>query len=271
MLEQLFNMKSIKGSSLNIILLGVIYAFIGTFSALLLFPNYVSIMSFAFTSILLIPSISYLLQKEENIVAKERHFSIRVLFKDHKDIMRLYLLVFLGIFLAYCAIGVFTSNAYVENFFGAQLKVAGIAGKATEMGGLFVSILLNNILVLVICFVLSLAYGSGSIIFIVWNASVWGVVFGYFIRQAAVIAQTNPFVYFWKMFMPFLPHMLTEAASYIVAAIMGGVIAKAIIREKIFSRQFYHILTDGLLLALFGFVLVIVAGMIEVYVFPLFL
>ena len=95
MLEQLFDMKSIKGSSLNIVLIGIIYGFIGTFSALLLFPNYVSIMSLAFTSILLIPSIGYLIQKEENIVAKERHFSIRVLFKDHKDIMRLYILLFL--------------------------------------------------------------------------------------------------------------------------------------------------------------------------------
>ena len=271
MLEQLFDMKSIKGSSLNIVLIGVIYGFIGTFSALLLFPNYVSIMSLSFTSILLIPSIGYLIQKEENIVAKERHFSLRILFRDHKDIMRLYLLLFVGIFISYCAIGVFTSNAYVQHYFGAQLRVAGIAGQATGAGGEFVSILLNNLMVLAICFVLSLAYGSGSILFIVWNASVWGIVFGFFIRQSAVAEGVNALAYFSKMFLPFLPHMVTEAASYIVAAIMGGVIAKAIIREKMFSKKFYHILTDGLLLALFGFFLVVVAGLIEVFVFPLFL
>lgn len=271
MLEQLFDMKSIKGSSLNIVLIGIIYGFIGTFSALLLFPNYVSIMSLAFTSILLIPSIGYLIQKEENIVAKERHFSLRILFRDHKDIMRLYLLLFLGVFISYCAIGVFTSSAYVNHYFMAQLKVAGIAGQATGTGGEFVGILLNNLLVLAICFVLSLAYGSGSILFIVWNASVWGIVFGYFIRQSASAQGMSAISYFGKTFLPFLPHMVTEAASYIVAAIMGGVIAKAIIREKMFSKKFYHILTDGLMLAFFGFLLVVLAGIIEVFVFPLFL
>jgi len=271
MLEQLFNLKSIKGSSINIILLGVIYAFLGTISAFLLFPSYVAIMSLSFTSILLIPSVAYLLQKEENIIAKERHFSLRVLVRDHKDIIRLYLLLFLGVFLAFCSIGVLTSNAYVEGNFNAQLKVAGITGQATGIGAELVGILFNNLIVLVICFVLSLAYGSGSLLFIVWNASVWGIVFGYFIRQSALAVQTSPFMYFAKIFLPFLPHMITEAASYIVAAIMGGIIAKAILREKIFSKKFYHILTDGMILGLFGFMLVVLAGIIEVFVFPLFL
>ncbi|MFH1064141.1 MAG: stage II sporulation protein M [Candidatus Woesearchaeota archaeon] len=271
MLEQLFNIRGIKGSSLNIILLGVIYTFIGTFSAMLIFPNYVTIMSFAFTSMLLIPSISKMIKHEESVVAKERHFSIRVLFKDHKDIMRLYLLLFLGIFLAYCAMGVFSSNMYVEHFFSAQLKVAGLSGQASNIGGDFVGIVFNNLMILAICFVLSLAYGSGSILFIVWNASVWGVVLGYFMRQSAAITGINPVLYFGKIFIPFLPHMMTEAASYIVAAVMGGVIAKAIIREKMWSPKFFHILEDGLLLALFGFMLVIISGLIEVFVFPLFL
>jgi hypothetical protein len=275
MLEQLFDLKSIKGSSINIVLLGVIYSFLGIFSSLLLFPNYVSIMSLAFTSILLIPSVAYLMQKEENMIAKERHFSLRILFRDHKDIMRLYLLLFLGVFLAFCSIGLLTSNAYVDNFFPAQLKVAGLSGQAIGMGSELVGILFNNILILVVCFVLSLAYGSGSLLFIVWNASVWGIVFGYIMRQSAAVAGAasgiSSFVYFGKTFLPFLPHMITEAASYIVAAIMGGVIAKAIVREKIFSAKFYHILTDGMMLALFGFILVVVAAVIEVFVFPLFM
>lgn len=271
MLDQLFNLKSIKGHWFNILLLGIIYGFLGTVSALMLFPNYVSIMSFAFTSILLIPSIGAMIKREENIVAKERHFSLRTLFTDHKDIMRLYVLIFVGIFIAYFAIGALTTNAYVSNFFGAQLKVAGIAGEATNIGGEFIGILLNNLVVLAICFVLSLAYGAGSIMFIVWNASVWGIVFGYFIRQSIVFAEINPFIYFMKIFIPFMPHMVTEAASYIVAAIVGGVIAKAIIREKLWSKQFYHILEDGALLAFAGFLLVVLAGVIEVWFFPLFL
>jgi len=270
LLEKLLDLKSIKGSSLNLIILGLIYSFIGILSSLILFPNYVSIMSLAFTSILLIPSVSSMLNGEENKVAKERHFSIRVLFKDHKDIIRLYLLLFVGVFLAYCLMGISSDFSGLEQYFGAQLKVAGVNGQAISPTSEFLSILSNNFIVFIICFILSLAYGAGSIIFIVWNASVWGIVFGYFIRDSAA-ATSNPFVYFFVVLIPFLPHMITEALSYIFASVMGGTLSKAVHREKFGSKKFIHILQDSLLIGAFGFILVIFAGVLEVYVFPLFL
>jgi uncharacterized membrane protein SpoIIM required for sporulation len=270
MLEQLFDLKSIKGNWINITLLGIVYTFIGTYSALLLFPNYVSIMSLSFTALLLIPSVGYLLQKEDNIIRKDSHLSFISIFRQHKDIVRLYILLFFGVFLAFLLIGFFGSNEYVSQYFSAQMKVAGISGQAVGTGADFFSIIANNLLVFAICFVLSLAYGAGSIIFIVWNASVWGIVFGYFLRQSAAEAG-NIFLYLGKIFLPFLPHMLTEAASYIIAAMMGGVIAKAVIRETHFSKNFYHVLKEGIVFASFGFLLVVFAAVLEVFVFPLFL
>ncbi len=270
MLEQLLNLKSIKGSAFNLILLGMIYAFIGILSSLILFPNYVSIMSLTFTSILLIPSVSHMLKGEENNVAKHRHFSLKILLSDHKDVVRLYILLFLGVFLAYCLMGVTGEPATLENYFGAQLKVAGITGHAISPISELVDIVINNLVVFIICFILSLAYGAGSIIFIVWNASVWGVVFGYFIRYSAA-ESTNPLLYFFAIFIPFLPHMITEALSYIFASVMGGTLSKALHREKFTSKKFKHILQDSLLIGAFGFFLVFLAGLLEVFIFPLFL
>ena len=256
MLERVINLNSIKGHSFSIFTIGLVYSFIGILSARILFPSYVSIMSLAFTSILLTPTVSALMKDEENIIAKERHFNLKILLKDHKDVIRLYLLLFLGVFMAYLIVGIFSSVQVLQTFFNAQLKVAGIAGQATHFG-MFGGILVNNLIVLTICFILSLAYGAGSVIFIVWNASVWGIVFGYFIRQSAAAAGVNPFVHFFVIFLPFLPHMITEALSYIVAAIMGGTISKAVHREKLFSKKFQHIMIDAALLALAGFVLVL--------------
>ena len=61
--------------------------------------------------------------------------------------------------------------------------------------------------------------------------------------------------------------MTTEAIAYISAAIAGGVVSKAVIREKLFSKKFHHIITDALILLGIGFVLVIIAGYLEVEVF----
>ena len=41
----------------------------------------------------------------------------------------------------------------------------------------------------------------------------------------------------------------------------------AVLREKIFSKKFHHIITDALILLVIGIVLVIVAGIIEAGVF----
>ncbi len=270
MFEQLINLRSIRGHAFSIFIIGVIYTFLGIISAKIIFPSYVAIMSFTFTSILLIPTISALMRTEENVVAKERHFSLRILLRDHKDIIRLYLILFLGIFVAYAVIGTFSSVSVLNGDFFAQLKVAGISGDATQWGS-FGSILLNNLVVLVICFVLSLAYGAGSVLFIVWNASVWGVVFGYFVHMSSSVVGVNPFIRFFVIFLPFLPHMVTEALSYILAAIMGGIISKAVHREKFMSEKFKHILEDAGLMAVAGFVLVTIAAVLEVFVFPLFL
>jgi branched-subunit amino acid transport protein len=67
--------------------------------------------------------------------------------------------------------------------------------------------------------------------------------------------------------MPILPHMITEALAYISAAIVGGVVSKAVLREKLFSKKFNHIITDALIFLTIGLILVVIAGIIEVNVF----
>lgn len=264
-LEQLFRLKWIERKE-HAFFLGFAYSIIALISAKLIFPSDVGLMSIAFTSILLIPSLNTLLIMEENAEIRERKLSLRQLFKDHKDIFKAYAYIFLGIFLAYSMASLTLPEASSARFFSSQLKSAGISGFAFNNSGLS-SLIVNNIIVFIVCFVLSLIYGAGALLFLTWNASVWGVVFGYFVRSASSFSGKNFVLEFLNSLLPFLPHMTTEAFSYISAAIAGGVVSKAVLREKLFSKKFHHIITDALIFLALGFALVVVAGVIEVKIF----
>ncbi len=265
--EQLFRLKWIERKE-HAFFLGFFYSIVALISAKLVFPSNVGMMSIAFASVLLIPSLNILLRMEENAEIREKKLSLRQLFKDHKDIFKVYIFMFLGIFLAYSITSLLLPDFAIKNLFSAQLSSAGMSGSALSEKP-FADLVSNNLVVFLVCFFLSLIYGAGSVLFLVWNASVWGVAFGFFAKQASSAAGKNIAVGFASSILPFLPHMVTEALAYISAAIVGGIVSKAVIREKLFSRKFHHIITDALIFIVIGFSLVLIAGFIEVRLYAL--
>lgn len=247
-------------------LLGLVYTIVGIISARLIFASSTGVMSVAFTSILLIPSLAELLRIEAGQALHETKFSIKRLYKDHSDIFVMYVSMFLGIFVAYSIATLLIPEASLGELFLHQLKAAGLRGYATANAQL-VSIIFNNLLIFVVAFVLSFIYGAGAVIFLVWNASVWGVVFSLFVRKAAAFAGEDPVVAFAREVVPFLPHMVTEGIAYIGAAIVGGVVSKAVLQQKLFSKRFNVIVKDALFFLIVGMVVVLIAGMIEVWFF----
>lgn len=261
-LEQLFKLRWVERKE-HSFFLGFIYSIVGMISAKFIFPSSVGLMSVAFTSILLIPSLAVLLKLEENIEIREKKLSFKLLIRDHKEIFKVYIFMFLGVFSAYIFTTLLLSESTISKLFSSQLSSAGIHGFASSDNPLY-QLILNNFIIFVVCFILSLVYGAGSVLFLTWNASVWGVAFAFFVRQAASISGKNPILEFLASILPFLPHMITEALSYVSAAIVGGVVSKAVLREKLFSKKFNHIVTDALILLVVGLALVVVAGFIEI-------
>ncbi|MBT3406824.1 hypothetical protein HN419_06725 [Candidatus Woesearchaeota archaeon] len=263
-LEQIFKTKWLEKKPRHAFGLGILYSIIGIISAIVIFPKSAAIMSVAFTSILLVSSLNQLLQTEENVEIREKKLNIKQLFKDHKDIFEIYIFLFIGIFLTFATTAIIISFSATESLFSNQLAVAGLTGSAINISSPFFSILVNNLIVLLVCFVLSLIYGAGSILFITWNASVWGIIFGYISKISALGAGTNPIFAFGQIFLPAIPHFLAESVAYFCAAIIGGVVSKAVIREKLFSKKFHHIITDALIFGAIAIVLIILAALLEV-------
>lgn len=269
-LEQAFRASWLEKRPISAFFLGLIYALIGILSAKLIFPSSTGLTSIGFVSILLIPSLNRLLSDEENVEIRENKFSIKMMIKDHRDIFEIYFFLFLGVFATYAIFALILPETTVFNMFGPQLKVAGFTGQAFVGSAIFtqevMDILYNNLLVLIVCLILSIVYGAGSIFFLVWNASVWGIVFGYVAHTS--IVQAHPLIAFGTVMAPVLAHMITEAFSYFSAAIVGGIVSKAVMREELFSERFHHILSDAMILLVLGFLLVVIAALIEVYMYP---
>lgn len=266
-LEDFMKLSILRHKFMVSFFLGILYSIIGIFSAKLIFGSNPDMMSVAFVSLLLIPAVNRILKVEEDIEARDQKFSFKGLFSEHSDIFLIYIFLFFGIFFTFLFFSVFSPESTVFYLFKSQLNVAGITGQATAGSAIspafFSSLMANNLKVLFVCLILSLVYGAGSILFITWNASVWGVVFGYSIKMGAIVEGQNPLITFLVIMIPVLPHLFTEALSYFSAAIAGGVMSKAVVKEEWFSKRFNHVATDSLILFGLAIFFVILAALLE--------
>ncbi len=278
-LEQIFKPQWIEKKPRHAFLLGFIYSIVGAVSAKLIFGANPGMMTVAFTSILLVPSLNTLLAIEENQARqKDRHWLLKQLWLDHYDIVEVYFFMFFGIFLTFAVIAFIFPEEVVIGFFKPMFDVIGISGEATKLIGwasnigapTVLSIFLNNFIVTIVCLLLSLIYGAGAIIFITWNAVVWGVVIGFFARQALLTSSgVNPVTVFITTVGPFVPHMILESFPYFIAAIIGGIVSKAAVREELFSPRFKEIIKDGAGALAVGLVILLIAAIVEVKIYPL--
>jgi uncharacterized membrane protein SpoIIM required for sporulation len=281
--EQLFGSHWLERKPYFSFLLGFIYAELGIISALLIFPEDPSLISIGFISVLIIPSLNMLLSIETTQDEEQKGINILQIFKDHYDILIIYAFLFLGILLAFGIFALLLPAETTQVLFGTQLDIyfnnvgaatvplgwgANFAGAAyNSQNSLFLSILINNLKVILVCFVFSLVYGAGSILFLTWNASVWGTIFGFVARTSASVDKN--IISFAHTMLSVFPHMITEAASYFLAVFAGGIISKAVIREKASSKRFYHVIIDGMIIFAIAIVILIIAAWLEVYIFPL--
>ena len=122
----------------------------------------------------------------------------------------------------------------------------------------------NNAYVMIISFALSLFYGAGALFLITLNASIFAS------SLAAVIKTSHAQLGFLAVYsfticnlgILFL-HAIPEVIGYLLAAISGGVLSHAFIREKIMSGNFKIVLKDAILLLLIAIFVLLIAAVLE--------
>jgi uncharacterized membrane protein SpoIIM required for sporulation len=251
-LEHLFPEDWLEKRVIYAFIIAVVYSVLGIAAARLLFGANAGIVSVIFTSLFILPYLQKLFKKEEKEEEKQHLLSLKSFasikhFFKHNKAIKVYFAIFLGIYLSYMFFSFILPQLGFNTFdiLKEQLFVdPALRGRAIDTGTFF-SILTNNWWVLLACFLIAIIVGDGAIFFIAWNASSWGVLFGYRALTAGLNGGVSPWYYLLLLFLITLPHVILEGGAYILAAISGNVISDEIIKEKSDIKNFIFYLIGG--------------------------
>ncbi|MFH1224406.1 MAG: hypothetical protein V1676_01235 [Candidatus Diapherotrites archaeon] len=301
------NLKSIRDAvrhaPLLAFLTGVGCALLGITTAWVLFAGGslaggIGMISVFFTSLAVFPSWDKLISTRAMTVGTETEvkaekgikitelrasqisgwFNPLKVIENHGDLFRAYVFSFLGVFVVYTVLQLMLPADMAQNLFlqqkgifnvGSAVEAAGSATGAASAGAISLAdIFLNNIGVFAICFIISLVYRSGIFI-VVWNASVWGVILGSYLRANALSGDGNVLLFALITLVAIMPHLIIEAAAYLCSAISGAITFRAI-WENFNSENFGMLVVDALVILVFAAMLVVAGAIVEVYyAFPI--
>lgn len=141
-----------------------------------------------------------------------------------------------------------------------QNGISTVTGSATSGAGFALGIFSNNVKVLMVTLIFSLAFGAGAIFILVWNASVIAAAIGMFIRGNLLNLHCGLFRY--------LIHGIPEIAAYFVGALAGGIISVAVIRQDLDGDRKWDILQDAIILIVIALLILLISAVVEVYLTP---
>ena len=280
-LEGLFNPFTVKKKPWEMFLAGVIYTYVALGLSYMVFSESAGLLMVFLIVLATSPMLYFTIKNEEELDLKYDHEW--VLLKEHTKVLIFLMFLFLGILVAMVSAYVFLPDSVVNVVFSLQQQAIshvnanvqqGITGNVTKLD-LFSSILFNNMKVLFFCIIFSFLYGTGAIFILTWNASVIAAAMGSLFKNkvidgaaSAVMASSGSiFSAVVYSFFRFMTHGLLEIAAYFVAGLAGGIISIALIKHNL---QEDRVLFDSLDLILISMGILIAAGIVEVYVTPVF-
>ena len=283
MIEMLIKPKKAQRRPWELFFIGLFYASVSfllvtyVFDADDILRDGSGLLLVTFTVISCLPFVYYIIKLEEG---KDLEIDDSgKLIKEHAKAIHALMWLFLGLVVAFafwyillpdnagqnfnfqiktfCAINSPSNyDLCVKNYGAAPITSAAVSSK------IFLSIFSNNVSVLIFTIVFSLIFGAGAIFILVWNASVIAAAMGIFAKGEISMLPVSLFRY--------MLHGVPEIAAYFIGALAGGIVSVAIIRRDLVGEKKWLILQDAVLLIIIAVVILIIAGLMEVYLTPLF-
>ena len=264
-LESIIPVKKVIKNPVDMFIFSMIISFTSIYLADLIFPGTsTGKIITLFITVGVTPMIYNIFRKEEEIEREEAEHKINEkFFERHRKTILLFSLFFLGVLVSIFTVSLFSEEKYVKYIFEDQLNEIS---RVTSLGsiGSFVTpnileiITENNLRVMGLSFLLSFLLGSGAIIILAWNASILALYLSSFLRKGLIEE-------FFVRSISLIPHAPIEIAAYFLAGIAGGVLSVGIIREKLFSREFFLVFRDSLILLGLAVLAVFIGAYVEVF------
>lgn len=264
-LESIIPVKKVIKNPIDMLIFSIIISLASIYLADLIFPGVsTGKIITLFITVGITPMIYGVFRKEEEIEREEAEKKIdKKFFERHGETILIFSLLFLGVFLAIFVVSVFSDEAYVRYIFEDQLKEIERVTSLSQTGYFIKSEILqiiieNNLRVMGLSFLLSFLLGSGAVIILAWNASILALYLSSFLRKGLIEE-------FIVRSISLIPHAPVEILAYFLAGIGGGILSVGLIREKLFSREFFLVFRDSLILLGLAVLAVFIGAFIEVF------
>lgn len=281
MLETIIHPKESEKAPWKMFFVGLLYASLALILVHWFFSSdYLSKFSgmivVTFCVMFTLPYMYYLIKHEER--QDEGVTSFFGIWKFHADAIFSLMFLFLGFVIAFSFWNVVLQD---QNLFNAQIGVyctinspgnidrcvndysnlnkANITGNATRVGR-FLSILQNNIGVMIFTLLFSFIFGAGAIFVLAWNASVIAAAMGIYSEYKLINLPLG--------FARYMIHGIPEITAYFITALAGGMFGVGAIRNGIKSKTFRIVLGNVFILLFIALIVLIFAAFIEVYFTP---
>jgi len=279
MLESMFNPRRIEKGPWKMFFIGILYASLSLFLVKWFFAKdavlsqYSGLIVVTFCVMFTIPFMYFIIKEEE--AEDEEVFGLLSVWKIHKDAIYAFLWLFLGFIIAFAFWYMIIQDS---TLFNAQLETYCVinspgnvdncvqkyifsreTGAATK-GLRFLSIIENNIYVMIFTLIFSLIFGAGAIFVLAWNASV--------ISAAVSIFAGNRISDLPLGISRYMIHGFPEIAAYFITALAGGIFGVGMLRNGIGGKRFLHVIENTAILLFIALIILVFAAVIEVYLTP---
>jgi uncharacterized membrane protein SpoIIM required for sporulation len=282
MLEMIINPKEAEKGPWKMFFIGLVYASLSLllvhwfFQGDAVLSEYSGLIVVTFCVMFSLPFIYYTIKREE--IEDEQVEGLFSVWGIHKDAIYSFLWLFFGFIVAFSFWYIILQN---NTLFNAQIETyclinspgnlencvnqynfnaPGITAAATSQMR-FLSILENNVYVMIFTLIFSLIFGAGAIFVLAWNASVIAAAIGIFTQYQIKEIPIGIGRY--------MIHGFPEIAAYFITALAGGIFGVGVIRNGIRNSKFLRIVENVVLLLFISLIILVLAAILEVYFTPL--
>lgn len=281
MLEAIVNPRKTEHRQWRMFFVGLIYASLSLllvhwfFSSDFALSKASGMIVVAFCIMFSLPYMYFIIKREEK-EDEETEGAFKV-WKVHQDAIYALMWLFLGFVVAFAFWHIVLHDANLLNFQiqtycqinnPAELEqcIAQYTFESEATGSMikplrFLSIVENNIYVMIFTLLFSLIFGAGAIFILVWNASVIAAAIGIFTQYRIIELPLGIFRY--------MLHGGFEIGAYFITALAGGIFGVGALRHGFKDPKFIRVLENVIILLFIAIVILIFAAALEVYVTPL--
>ena len=279
MLESMFNPRRLEKGPWKMFFIGILYASLSLilvkwfFSADAVLSQYSGLIVVTFCVMFSIPFMYFIIREEE--AEDEEVFGLLSVWRIHKDAIYAFLWLFFGFIVAFAFWYMVLQdstlfNAQIETYCAinspgslescvSQYDFSKSTGAATRELR-FMSIIENNVYVMIFTLIFSLIFGAGAIFVLAWNASVISAAISIFAGQRITDIPLGIARY--------MIHGFPEIAAYFITALAGGIFGVGVIRNGIKSPRFIHVVENTAILLFVALIILVLAAVVEVYLTP---